>query len=123
MEATAMTTFLLRSFDTFEAASAARDALVAAGFDPAAVQLRVLDDEAGPAEGNFLIGNGRTTHGRPPRGVLAGPEVPYEENFAQVVFRGNQLLAVEVADESQRRRALALLQPFGGVDPDPAGGS
>jgi hypothetical protein len=107
---------LLRSYETFDGAAAARDALLAAGFDGAAVQFRVMEDEAGPVEGNFLIGNGKTVHGRPPTGVPGGPEVPYEPNFAHPVSRGTHLLAVETADEEQRRRALEALAPFGGLD-------
>jgi hypothetical protein len=115
-----MPTPLLRTYETFDAAVAAREALLAAGFDAQAVRFRVMEDEAGPVEGNFLIGNGRTAHDGPPTGVRAGPEVPYGPNFARPVSRGAHLLAIETADEDQRRRALDTLAPFGGLDVDAA---
>jgi hypothetical protein len=112
---------LLRSFERFEDAGAARDALLTAGLAAGAVQLRVSDDEAGPVEGNFLVGNGRTEHGRPPGGVLAGAEVPYQENFRKVVPRGVHLLSVQLDDEGRQAEVEAILDMYGGFDVDSAG--
>ena len=50
---------LVRSFATLERAEAARSAVLSLGVSSDAVQLQVLQDEAGPVEGNFLVGNGR----------------------------------------------------------------
>jgi len=57
---------LLRSFGTLDEMMAARQALLAAGLPADRIETRVIQDEAGPVEGNFLVGNGRTTHGGPP---------------------------------------------------------
>jgi hypothetical protein len=112
---------LLRTFGRFEDASSARDALVAAGLPPSAVAFRVIEDEAGPVEGNFVAGNGRTESGRTPaRGILVGSEIPYDKNFADTVSRGGHLLLVEPADEQQRAQALAILDRFESVDVDQA---
>ncbi len=46
---------LLRSFDRLDDATAARNELVAAGFSPAAVQVRAMEDEAGPVQGYFTV--------------------------------------------------------------------
>jgi hypothetical protein len=115
-----MAASLLRTYETFDTAAAARAALLAAGFDAASVRFTIMEDEAGPVEGNFLIGNGQTVHGGRPKGVLGGPEVPYEPNFAKPVSRGTHLLAIDIAGEAQRLRALSVLEPFGGLDVDAA---
>jgi hypothetical protein len=105
----------LHSFSSLDAANAAVDALVAAGLPRAAMQVTVLQDEAGPVQGNFLIGNGQTTHGRPPDANRTGLEAPYDENFRQPAYRGGFLLALEGLDEAQRLRAQATLARFDAV--------
>lgn len=100
---------------------AARQSLITAGLPGDLMETRVIEDEAGPVEGNFLVGNGRTAHGRPPGGVLAGPEVPYEENFSRVVTRGGHLLLVHVRDAQQRELAAQVLEHHAGIDPASAG--
>ena len=107
---------ILISFDTFEAACAARDELVAAGLPPAAVQLREMEDEAGPVEGNFVIGNGRSVAAGRGADVRADGDFPYAANFANTAARGVHLLVVEVIDEAQRAQAAGILRRFQGVD-------
>jgi hypothetical protein len=102
----------VRSFSTLEAASAAMEALAAAGLPKDAVQLTVLEDEAGPAAGNFLVGNGETTHGGAPSAVRAGRDVPYDENFRAPANRGGFLLTLHGLDAAQLARADATLSPF-----------
>ncbi len=110
---------LLRSFDRLDDATAARNELVAAGFSPAAVQVRAMEDEAGPVQGNFTVGNGRTDikPGDSDFVTPASPD-PYALNFAHPTFRGGNLLVVQAADEAQRQQAMAIVDRFGGVDPD-----
>ncbi|HYF19623.1 MAG TPA: hypothetical protein VEA40_17285 [Ramlibacter sp.] len=108
---------LVRSFSTLEEASAAQSALLASGLAPGAAELRVIDDEAGPVEGNFVSGNGRTTDGGPPRGMRTGPQVPYEDNFQKTVRRGAFLLIVS-AQQDQVDAVRAVLDRFEGVDVD-----
>jgi hypothetical protein len=105
---------VVRSFDSLEAAAAAVNQLVQAGFEHGALELRVLETEAGPGEGNFLIGNGKTTHGRPPGGVLAGREVPYEENFKHPVSRSAHLVMVDAHSQAENRKATEVLDAAGG---------
>jgi hypothetical protein len=108
---------LLRSFSTLDEMMAARQALLDAGVPAERIETRVIEDEAGPVEGNFLVGNGRTTHGGPPDGVLAGPEVPYEPNFSRIVTRGGHLLLVHAIGAAQREQAMEVLGNHPGVDP------
>jgi hypothetical protein len=105
---------LVHSFDTLEQAAAGVNALVQAGISHGAIELRVIEDESGPAEGNFIIGNGRTAHGRPPGALRTGDDVPYEENFRRVVHRGVHLVLVRAADEAQRHKLDAVLEREGG---------
>jgi len=117
-----MTTPLIRSFSRFEDATRARDELLAAGLPPAAVQLRVAEDEAGPVEGNFVIGNGRSATGAAPGPLRVGGDVPYAENFAAPSARGTNLLIVEAGDARHREQALAILDGYGeAIDIEPAG--
>lgn len=103
---------LLRSFARFEDARSARDQLVAAGLPASAVEVRSLEDEAGPVEGNFAIGNGR---------VARGSRDAYDLNFAPA-SQGTNLLVVEVEDHALRDRAESMLEGLGGTDPGTAGG-
>jgi hypothetical protein len=100
---------LLRSFNRLEDATSAREQLIAAGLSADAVQLRVVDDEAGPTKGNFLVGNGRE-----------GTE-PYDKNFAHPVAHGTHLLLVQPRDDAEHQRASQLLDGMGATRADPAG--
>src|SRR4051812_33134908 len=107
---------MLISFSTLDDAIAGQAALAGAGVPAGSMRLLVREDEAGPPAGNFLIGNGRTTHGGPPDAVRTGPEVPYEENFRDPTYRGGFLLALDEVDERQRAAVAAVLRRFDGVD-------
>lgn len=107
---------VVRVFERFADAEHARSALLAAGFEPASVHLSALEDEAGPVEGNFVAGNGRTARGR--TGVLRSPtddqDQPYELNYAEVVYRGVHVLAIDADDEERRRLGADILDGLGG---------
>jgi hypothetical protein len=108
---------LVRSYASLDEATQTRQALLSEGIDPDLVDLQVIQDEAGPVEGNFVAGNGRTAHGGEPGAVVAGPEIPYEENFERTVTRGVHLLMVAVRDPVMRERAQGVLDRSGGLDP------
>jgi hypothetical protein len=91
---------LVVTFDRLADAEAARHALIDAGFAPASVHLASREDEAGPVQGNFTVGDGHPdTHGN-----------PYELNFEDVVQRGTLLMTVEVEDAERRRVAERILR-------------
>ncbi|RZI54314.1 MAG: hypothetical protein EOP12_03575 [Pseudomonas sp.] len=100
---------LVRSFATLERAEAARIAVLSFGVSPDAVQLQVLQDEAGPVKGNFLVGNGRESR---------VDTSAYEANFANPVARGSCLLLLITIPEDQRSKVEAALKEFGGADVD-----
>jgi hypothetical protein len=97
----AAASLLVRSFASLEEASAALDALVAAGLPRERLQISVREDEAGPVAGSFLVG--------------ARPEAPYDENFRHPSYRGVYLLTAEGLDAAQRSQADALLARFDSV--------
>ncbi|WP_119157053.1 hypothetical protein [Caldimonas tepidiphila] len=103
-----MSNELVRIYDRLADAEQAREGLLASGFPPASVHLTVTNDEAGPVEGNFLVGNGRDTRNR--------TEDLYDPNFAKVVQRSSCMLTVDVEDEGLRRRASEILDRYGSRD-------
>jgi hypothetical protein len=106
---------LVHSFSSLDEATAAQDALAAAGIPRERMDLSVRQDEAGPVAGNFVIGNGETTHGRMPGAVRTGPEVPYDENFREAAYRGGFLLVLRNLDGPQRSAAQVVLRGFDSV--------
>jgi hypothetical protein len=91
---------LVATFDRLADAEAARNALIGAGFAPTAIHLVSREDEAGPVQGNFTVGDGRPdTHGD-----------PYDRNYDIVQHRGTLLMNVEVDDDAHRRVASEILQ-------------
>ncbi|MFL6674391.1 MAG: hypothetical protein ACJ8LG_13995 [Massilia sp.] len=97
---------LIYVFDDFNAAERARAEFVSYGFDPAAVQLSVRDDEAGPVQGNFQVGDAP---------AAAGSD-EYKDAFANPVQRGTCILTITPVDPSQTRYAIALLARYGVID-------
>jgi len=106
----------LFSFDTLTAASETREELMRTGFESDDLQLRPVDDEAGPVEGNWVSGNGIAMDGSRSSGVIAGPEIPYQANFERTVTRGACLLHVTLRGNLTREAAAAVASRHGGVD-------
>lgn len=90
---------MIRSFEVYEEADAARAEMLAAGLPADELNLRVIQDEAGPVEGNFLVGNGR-----------AADDDPYTTNFEKAVTRGTFLLEVHSRDAGLRDVATGIFQ-------------
>lgn len=102
------------SFDTLPAAANAVNALIAAGVEHGAIRLNVIEDEAGPAEGNFIIGNGVTVHGKQVGPIRADGDEPYDLNLRNPKDRSGQLVMVHARDEAQRGRIQQVLREAGG---------
>jgi hypothetical protein len=84
---------IIFSFDTLESASSAREALRRDGFAAHRLHLRTIEDEAGPVEGNFLIGD-----------------------VCATISRAAHLLEVQVADSEESALACECAQRHGGCD-------
>ncbi|MCW7540085.1 hypothetical protein OOT46_19810 [Aquabacterium sp. A7-Y] len=98
---------VVRTYDRLGDAEQARLTLLSSGFDADSVHLSSTVDEAGPVEGNFLVGNGRRSSGRADA---------YDRNYAQVAHRGSVLLTVDAEDGEQQRRAAGILDASGAFD-------
>ena len=104
----AMQHAIIRVFDVFDHAEHARDALLGDGFGREAVSLSVRDDEAGPAQGNFTVGNL----------PVQSEQHTYERNYANATQRGQCIVTVHPADAAAATRAVAILERCGGRDPE-----
>ena len=110
---------LIRIFDHFPDAERARIRLLAEGFPPHAVQLDAGDDEAGPVQGNFTVGNRDTMTSRLERAINAlfgGDNHMYRRNYGKTAFRGMVRLIVAVSDPQEQERAHAIVQACNGSD-------
>jgi hypothetical protein len=97
---------IIGSFETLDAAEAARANLLASGLAPERVELRILADEAGGTSGNFVVGNG---HSAGSSVISIDGVATYPENFATVRTAGHCLVLVAPQDESERTHVVTLL--------------
>jgi hypothetical protein len=116
-----MANALVRVFSDFSTAQNAREQLLQSGFPTGDVQLTSIDDEAGPVEGNFWVGNG----GAASEGVsgMLGPkggtdQTIYGPDFQHPVQRGTFILTVETTDAQRRDQACEIIDRFAANDID-----
>ena len=105
-----MDQLIVRVFDVLDHAEQACKQLFSEGFSRDSVELTVREDEAGPVEGNFMVGNS-------PAGSL---QHTYDSNYAHVRQRGHCLVTVMTRGSAQAAHAGLLLDRCGGRDPDSA---
>lgn len=104
-----MNNAVVKIFDVYDHAQQARNALLSDGFNAEDVTLSVANDEAGPAVGNFTVGNM----------PMESAGHTYDRNYADVVQPGHCLITVEVDDVLRASRAEMILARFGARDADP----
>lgn len=116
-----MANTLVRVYDRFSDAENARNQLLDAGFPASRVHLTSKEDEAGPVQGNFTVGDASTSLGGV-RGaidsLMGRDDHTYQHDYANVVQCGSFLLTVDVEDDVQSARASDITQRFGGIDVD-----
>lgn len=113
---------LIKVFDEFSAAQNAREQLLASGFSPASVHLIAREDEAGPVEGNFYVGNkDDDNHGIVDtlRSMFGGSDDRksndrYTRDFKNVVHRGLYTLTVDASSDDESSRASDIMDRFSG---------
>lgn len=98
---------LIYVFDDFDVAQKARAELIQYGFDNDAVELRISDDEAGPVQGNFTVGDAEH----------ATPGSDYTSTFGTVTHRGNCMLMIAPSSPTHAHYAVALMNRYGVSDP------
>ncbi|MCC2956566.1 hypothetical protein LK542_13180 [Massilia sp. IC2-477] len=101
---------IVRMLPSFEAAEAARNSLLAQGFDGDGIDVNVTTDEAGPAESNFYVGDSPAVKGG----------TDYEDVFKPAARGDLCVMTVTVADASRLEQAAAILEENGAIDADPA---
>lgn len=94
---------VVRIFDVFEGAQQAREALLAGGFDPDEITVSVANDEAGPVEGNFTVGNS----------PIESDGHTYDRNYATTNQTAQCLVTVAAADAARAGHAHDILARFG----------
>lgn len=98
---------LLYVFDDFDLAQRARAELIQYGFGMDAVALRISDDEAGPVQGNFTVGDA----------CHASAGTDYASTFGTVTHRGNCMLMIAPTSPTHTQYAIALMARYGVSDP------
>jgi hypothetical protein len=94
---------LIYVFDDLTTADRVREELLSCGFDRSAVELTVREDEAGPVQGNFTVGDDPTVKGG----------TDYEDTYANPTQRGTCLLTITPVDPTQTEYAIKLLARYG----------
>jgi hypothetical protein len=109
-----MTFQIVRTFRVFAAAERARDELLAAGFPRESVELSVLDDEAGPGQGNFTVGDDPKVKGGEDysRTFAHDPGAPHD----------HCTISVTATDRAQLEQAELILARYGATDIDAVAG-
>jgi hypothetical protein len=102
---------IVRIFYGLDAAERARDALLAAGFDRGGIELEVLEDEAGPEQANFTVGDSPEVAGGTGYEDTFRPKEPRHTHVVVTVF---------AADKGLAQLAATILEGQGGRIPDPA---
>lgn len=116
-----MTNTIVRVFDRFSDAENARNELLGSGFSSSSVRLSSREDEAGPVEGNFTVGNKDTGTGGISgffHSLMGNEDQTYERSYANVAQRGSYVLTVDANDDDQLARAAGIMDRFGAIDVD-----
>ncbi len=94
---------VVRIFDVFERAQKAREALLAEGFGAGDILISIANDEAGPMQGNFTVGNS----------PVESVGHTYDRNYATPKQSAQCVLTVAAADAALAARADAILARHG----------
>lgn len=106
---------VIGAYDTLDAAQSAREALLANGFAPDDIELRVMQTEAGPVKNNFYLDDKDTGTG--PTDEFGFEERTDAYGNASPEWGANVLLTVGAEDETQLARARDIMNSTGALDP------
>jgi hypothetical protein len=115
---------LIRTYDNLDAAQHVREALLASGFPVDRVRLDAVQDEAGPAAGNFVLDEkDRGTGPGSERGGILSSFISTEDrtqayHTPNAQWRASCVLMVDAVDDDERVRACDIMDRFGAVDVD-----
>jgi hypothetical protein len=94
---------LIYIFDDLPTADRVRDELLRCGFDRTGVELTAREDEAGPVQGNFTVGDAPSAKGG----------TDYKDTYANPTQRGTCMLTITPVDPTQAEYAIKLLARYG----------
>jgi hypothetical protein len=119
-----MASTLIRIYDHLENAENARNELIHAGFQASRMHLSVRNDESGPVEGNFTVGN-PTDSGNSEKGfkgflksMIDSPKEDYDNTYRHVVQRATYMLTVEAENEDEATTACQITSRHGALPTD-----
>ncbi len=122
-----MTNTLVRVYDALSHAENARDELIHAGFDASRMHLSVRDDESGPVEGNFYVGNpvdSNSDTGSGPgiggflKSLIDSDKDDYNSTFRNPVQRGTYMLTIHAANGEEVSAACEITARHGALPTD-----
>ena len=123
-----MTNTLIRIYDELSQAENARNELLNAGFDPSRMHLSVRDDESGPVEGNFYVGDpvdpNRNEQARHEgisgflKSLIDSDKDDYNGTFRHAVQRATYMLTIQVADAHESEAACTITARHGALPTD-----
>ena len=113
-----MAATLFKVFDYFSDADNARKALLASGFPPSSLHLRVNSDEAGKPEGQFAVADTANAAIEGVFSLLAGAK-PTDHQRHQSSPDGMYRLGVDIDGAQRSEQASVILQRFGAADARP----
>lgn len=119
---------LVRIYDELSYAENARNELLRAGFDASRMHLSVRNDESGPVEGNFYVGDpvdsNRDTQsehhgiGGFLRFLIDSDKDDYNGTFRHVVQRATYMLTIHAGNEEETATACEITARHGALPTD-----
>jgi hypothetical protein len=103
---------ILRVFDSFDVAERARNALIAAGLPPEAIELRPPEDDGGPVQGNFVV----DLEEKPTPANDDPQRQTTQAELRTPVSRATYVMMVGTTDARQASQAAQVLDSFGALD-------
>jgi hypothetical protein len=122
-----MTNTLVRIYDELGSAENARNDLLRAGFDASRMQLSARDDEAGPVQGNFYVGDAAAPDQEVKTGqgiggflksLIGSDRDEYDSSFRNVVQRATYMLTIQAANEDEVTTACEITARHGALPTD-----
>lgn len=125
-----MANTLVRMYDELAQAENARNELLGVGFDASRMHLSVRNDESGPVEGNFYVGNpvdpDREAYSDPGhqglggflRSLIDSDKDDYNGTFRDVVQRATYMLTIHAGNEEEAAAACEITAKHGALPTD-----
>ncbi|TCS37749.1 hypothetical protein EDC30_10341 [Paucimonas lemoignei] len=119
-----MATTLISIYDHLATADLAREELLASGFPADCIHLDARETEAGPAKGNFTVGDaGKDRENKPGLIFASNNDEVYDRDYANAEYRAEIMLTVDAQDDQQSDKAADILHRHGAIRVDRSSGA